>query len=59
MFLEGVYGPQRILEEGRIPRETVLGSPGYVPLVRGIRPPGGVRIHVAGIDIVRMPTAST
>ncbi|HEX7487748.1 MAG TPA: circularly permuted type 2 ATP-grasp protein [Anaeromyxobacteraceae bacterium] len=54
-FLADVYGPQRVLSEQRIPAELVLGSKGYVPALRGLAPPGGVRLHVAGIDLVRDP----
>jgi uncharacterized circularly permuted ATP-grasp superfamily protein len=57
-FLDDVYGEQRILAERRIPRELVLGSKGYEPKLRGIRPPRGVRIHVAGIDLVRDPVGT-
>jgi uncharacterized circularly permuted ATP-grasp superfamily protein len=52
-FLDDVYGEQRILEQGTIPRDLVLGAKHYLPLLRGVRPPGGVRIHIAGIDLVR------
>jgi uncharacterized circularly permuted ATP-grasp superfamily protein len=55
LFLDDVYGPQRILQENIIPRELVLGSKGYLPVVRDIKPPGGVRIHISGIDLVRDP----
>jgi len=55
LFLDDVYGEQRILDEGRIPRELVLGSKNYLPLLRGVRPPGQVRIHIAGIDLIRDP----
>ena len=54
-FLADVYGPQRILSEQRIPAELVLGSKGYVPALRGLAPPGGVRLHIAGIDLIRDP----
>ena len=54
-FLADVYGDQRILAEGKVPREMVLGAKGYVPKVQGIRPPGGVYVHVAGIDLIRGP----
>jgi uncharacterized circularly permuted ATP-grasp superfamily protein len=57
-FLDDVYGEQRILAERRIPPELVLGSQGYEPRLRGIRPPRGVRIHVAGIDLVRDPAGT-
>ena len=55
LFLDDVYGEQRILAEGRIPRELVLASRHYLPQLRGIRPPGGVRVHISGIDLIRDP----
>ena len=54
-FLEDVYGPQRILAEKRVPAEVVLGAKHYLPKLHGIRPPRGIRIHVAGIDLIRDP----
>ena len=58
MFLDDVYGEQKILADGRIPRELVLGAAGYRPSLRGVRPPGGVRIHIAGVDLIRDPTGT-
>ncbi len=55
MFLSDIYSEQRILAEKRIPAELVLGAKHYLPLARGVRPPGGVRIHIAGIDLIRDP----
>lgn len=54
-FLADVYGDQRILEEGVIPRDLVLGAKGYLPKMRGIRPPSGVHVHIAGIDLIQGP----
>jgi uncharacterized circularly permuted ATP-grasp superfamily protein len=54
-FLADVYGEQRILREKVIPEDLVLGAKGYVPLARGIVPPGGVHVHIAGIDLIRGP----
>jgi uncharacterized circularly permuted ATP-grasp superfamily protein len=54
-FLTDLYGPQRILEARRIPRAVVEGSRGYLRALRGVRPPAGVYIHVAGIDLIRGP----
>jgi uncharacterized circularly permuted ATP-grasp superfamily protein len=55
LFLDDVYGDQRIFAEKRIPAEVVLGARHYLPLLRHVRPPGGVRIHIAGIDLIRDP----
>ncbi len=53
LFLDDVYGEQRILAEQPELREFVLGTKLYLPQLRHVRPPGGVRIHVSGIDLIR------
>src|SRR5258705_9989295 len=53
LFLADVYGDQRILDEGALPRALVEGSKGYCKPMIGVRPPGGVYIHIAGIDLIR------
>jgi len=53
LFLADAYGEQRILKDGAVPRELVLGSKAYRKEVQGIRPPGGVYVHIAGIDLIR------
>jgi uncharacterized circularly permuted ATP-grasp superfamily protein len=55
MFLADVYGDQRIIAERVIPPELVQQSKHFIPKLRGLRPPGGVRIHIAGIDLIRNP----
>ena len=57
-FLDDVYGAQRILAEKAVPPELVLGAKGFEPKLVGVRPPGGVRVHVAGIDLIRDPTGA-
>ncbi|MBK9519902.1 MAG: circularly permuted type 2 ATP-grasp protein [Anaeromyxobacter sp.] len=57
-FIDDVYGAQRILTEKAVPAELVLGAKGYEPKLRGVRPPGGVRIHVGGIDLIRDPAGT-
>jgi len=53
LFLDDIYGDGRILEREPVLRELSLGSKLYLPSLKGLRPPGGVRIHVAGIDLIR------
>jgi len=55
-FLADVYGKQRILREKVVPEDLVLGAQGYVAAMRGVRPPKGVHIHIAGIDLIRDPS---
>src|SRR5262245_56076217 len=53
LFLHDVYHDQRILKEGVIPAELVLGSRGFRQEMVGFSPPGGVYIHICGTDLVR------
>ena len=52
-FLADVYGPGNILEDGVIPRRVVTTSKHYHRAAANLEPPNGVRVHVAGIDLVR------
>jgi uncharacterized circularly permuted ATP-grasp superfamily protein len=52
-FLADVYGAARIVSDGVVPHAVVTSSPGFVREAFGLTPPNGVRIHVAGIDVVR------
>ena len=54
-FLDDMYGEQRILRAGVVPAELVLVAKQYEPKLRGIKAPGGVRIPIAGIDLIRDP----
>ncbi len=53
LFLDDVYSAARIVSDGLVPHEVVTSSPGYVRAAYGYTPPNGVRIHVAGIDVIR------
>jgi uncharacterized circularly permuted ATP-grasp superfamily protein len=53
LFLHDVYHDQQILAEGLVPAELVLGAGHFRREMIGLDPPGGVYIHVAGVDIVR------
>jgi uncharacterized circularly permuted ATP-grasp superfamily protein len=57
MFLADVYGPGEILKAGRIPEALILQNEAYRPEMRGITPPGGIYVHIAGIDVVRTDAA--
>ncbi|HEX5692191.1 MAG TPA: circularly permuted type 2 ATP-grasp protein [Roseiflexaceae bacterium] len=53
LFLYDIYHDQRILREGLIPADLVLGSQGFCDQMVGVDPPGGVYIHICGSDLVR------
>jgi uncharacterized circularly permuted ATP-grasp superfamily protein len=57
-FLDDIYGDQKILRAGVVPAEMILGAAGYRPMLRGIKPPGGVRIHISGVDLIRDPAGT-
>jgi uncharacterized circularly permuted ATP-grasp superfamily protein len=52
-FLQDVYGEQRALRDGVVPADLVHRGRDYRPEIVGIRPPLGIYVHVAGIDLVR------
>ena len=52
-FLDDIYGERRILKEGVLPEDLILGNPQFRPEIAGIRPPHGVWAHICGIDLVR------
>ncbi|GGB16241.1 hypothetical protein GCM10011380_02150 [Sphingomonas metalli] len=52
-FLDDIYGERRILKEGVLPSDLILGNPQFRPEIAGIRPPHGVWAHICGIDLVR------
>ena len=52
-FLLDVYGDKRIVRDGIVPEEYIYTSPGYLPQVNGVTPPGGVYAHIAGEDLVQ------
>jgi uncharacterized circularly permuted ATP-grasp superfamily protein len=52
-FVADVYGPQRSVAEGVVPARVIETSEGYEPAMRGVRPPGGAWVGIAGLDLVR------
>jgi uncharacterized circularly permuted ATP-grasp superfamily protein len=53
LFLDDVYDTGRVLEDGVVPRRVVTSSSHFHRVAAGIESPNGVRVHVAGIDLVR------
>ncbi|WP_375388731.1 glutamate--cysteine ligase [uncultured Amnibacterium sp.] len=51
-FLGDVYGEQRILKDGVLPAEAVLGAPGWLPAAARL-PKGSLRAPIQGFDLVR------
>lgn len=53
LFLDDIYGPQKILKDNVVPRELILSAKTYRKQCEGFRPPKGVWTHVTGTDLVR------
>lgn len=55
-FLRDIYGKARILRQGTIPVQQVLGSSHYQRVACGLPVPEGAYLHVTGIAVGREPT---
>ena len=53
LFLHDIYHDQKILKDGVIPADLVLGNANYRPEMEGFEPPKGTYVHICGTDIVR------
>ena len=52
-FLADVYGAGRVFADGVMPWRLIYTSPRFRREVADFTPPNGVRVHVAGIDLIR------
>ncbi|MET0236303.1 MAG: circularly permuted type 2 ATP-grasp protein [Kibdelosporangium sp.] len=53
LFLADIYGDAQIVRDGVLPRRLITSCAHFHREAAGISPPNGVRIHVAGVDLVR------
>ena len=53
LFLNDVYGEQKIIKDGKIPAEIIYTASGFLKPCLGIKPPAGVWCHITGTDLVR------
>ena len=54
-FLADVYSDARVISDGVIPSQLITSSTHFHRAVWGVQPGNGVRIHVAGVDLIRTP----
>jgi uncharacterized circularly permuted ATP-grasp superfamily protein len=52
-FLSDVYGARQLVVDGVVPQRVLITSKYFERHAAGIDPANGVRIHVAGIDLIR------
>ena len=53
LFLQDVYGQQRILRDRKIPRSLVYSCRHFHREMIGVEVPHGIYTHICGIDLVR------
>ncbi len=54
-IMADVYGPQNLLSQGLLPAALVQGHPGYLRAMQGVKPAGGMFLHIAAFDMARGP----
>ncbi|HVJ91679.1 MAG TPA: circularly permuted type 2 ATP-grasp protein [Labilithrix sp.] len=54
-ILGDLYGPQRLLADGLLPPALVFGQRSFLWPAMGIRPMGGVSMHLYAVDLARSP----
>ncbi|GAB6051710.1 circularly permuted type 2 ATP-grasp protein [Magnetospira thiophila] len=53
LFLHDIYHDRKILKDGVVPKDLVLGNSNYCKKMVGVDVPGGTYVHICGTDIVR------
>ena len=53
-FLYDIYHGREIIRAGIIPESQIMGNSLYRKELENVTPPGGVYVHIAGVDIVRV-----
>lgn len=53
LFLRDIYHDRKILRDGVVPAQLVLGNAAYSQHMVGFTPPLGTYVHICGIDLVR------
>jgi uncharacterized circularly permuted ATP-grasp superfamily protein/uncharacterized alpha-E superfamily protein len=53
--LADLYGPQKLIHNGKIPSPLLFASPNFLRPCYGIKPPGDVWLHSYAADLARAP----
>lgn len=54
-ILQDVYDQRHLLRENYLPSALVLGNPGYLHAMHGVKPLGDIYLHAVAFDIARGP----
>ena len=53
LFLDDIYGEQKIIKDGKIPREIVETASGFLKPCLLNKPPKNIWCHITGTDLIR------
>ncbi|CAD5970021.1 putative protein sll0335 [Planktothrix tepida] len=53
LFIDDIYGEQKIIKDGFIPEELIYSSKGFLKPCMGLKVPKGIWCHITGTDLVR------
>jgi uncharacterized circularly permuted ATP-grasp superfamily protein len=53
LFLQDIYGPQKILADKRVPRSLIYSCKHFKREMIGLEVPRGIYAHICGIDLIR------
>jgi len=53
LFIDDIYGEQKIIKDGIIPQELIYSSKGFLEPCMGLKPQKGIWCHITGTDLVR------
>jgi uncharacterized circularly permuted ATP-grasp superfamily protein len=53
LLLDDLYHDQKILRDGVIPADLVLGNANYRPMMKGLDLPHNTYVHICGTDLIR------
>lgn len=53
LFLQDIYNDQKILKDGIVPSDLILGSKDFLKPCIGLTPPKGIWCHITGTDLVK------
>ncbi|TDK47248.1 circularly permuted type 2 ATP-grasp protein [Algoriphagus formosus] len=53
LFLQDIYNDQKILKDGIVPEELILGSKDFLKPCIGLTPPKGIWCHITGTDLIK------
>ena len=53
LFLDDLYHDQNILKDGIVPTSLIVNSQLFCREMTGLSTPGGIHVHMAGVDLIR------